>query len=237
MIDALTSTRTFDVSLFTKLCKSSRETLAGRLTAGAKADPSSSDTNWTTTFGDCSTGTFSGSGMPLYTFCRLGGGSNVAMKIFRWAALSSQASFWKDPDSSGLRYHIRSLLTRSDRQDKRRWGRPSLSTSTTAQFRDQLSNMTKIELRENIKRGGGQSTDWLQAKYTFAVPPCVPMNRCGVGVLNRVGCREYLADGLESFGRLRIINEDRIKAHNGFGFHSHKGLEIFTYMVRGELKQ
>ena len=49
--------------------------------------------------------------------------------------------------------------------------------------------------------------------------------------------REYLADGLESFGRLRIINEDRIKAHNGFGFHSHKGLEIFTYMVRGELKQ
>jgi len=56
-------------------------------------------------------------------------------------------------------------------------------------------------------------------------------------VLNRVGCRQYLADGLESFGRLRIINEDRIKAHNGFGLHSHKGLEIFTYMVRGELKQ
>lgn len=50
-------------------------------------------------------------------------------------------------------------------------------------------------------------------------------------------CRQYLADGLESFGRLRIINEDRIKAHNGFGFHSHKGLEIFTYMVRGETKQ
>jgi hypothetical protein len=41
--------------------------------------------------------------------------------------------------------------------------------------------------------------------------------------------RQYLADGLESFGRLRIINEDRIQAHNGFGFHSHQqGLEIFT---------
>jgi len=49
--------------------------------------------------------------------------------------------------------------------------------------------------------------------------------------------REYLADGLESFGRLRIINEDRIKAHNGFGFHSHQGLEIFTYVIKGELKQ
>jgi len=43
--------------------------------------------------------------------------------------------------------------------------------------------MTKIELRENTKRGGGQSTDWLQANYTFAVPPCVPMNRCGADVL------------------------------------------------------
>ena len=59
---------------------------------------------------------------------------------------------------------------------------------------------------------------------------------CLVGVLN-VGCRQYLADGLESFGRMRIINEDRIKAKNGFGFHSHKEMEIFTYMVRGELKQ
>ena len=33
------------------------------------------------------------------------------------------------------------------------------------------------------------------------------------------------------------MNEDRIKAHNGFGFHSHKEFEIFTYMVQGELKQ
>jgi hypothetical protein len=37
--------RTFDVSVFTKLCKSSREILAGKLTAGAKGEPSSSDTN------------------------------------------------------------------------------------------------------------------------------------------------------------------------------------------------
>ena len=33
--------------------------------------------------------------------------------------------------------------------------------------------MTKIELRENTKRGGGQPNDWLQTQYTFAVPPCV----------------------------------------------------------------
>ncbi|KAH9004588.1 pirin domain-containing protein [Lactarius hatsudake] len=77
---------------------------------------------------------------------------------------------------------------------------------------------TKIELRENAKRGGGQPKEWLQTLYTFAVPP------------------EYLADGHESFGRLRVINEDRVTVGNGFGFHSHQEFEIFSYLVRGELK-
>lgn len=49
--------------------------------------------------------------------------------------------------------------------------------------------------------------------------------------------REYLADGHESFGRLRIINEDRIAVGNGFGFHRHEEFEIFSYLVQGELKQ
>ncbi|SRR6266702_298087 len=70
---------TLDVNVLTRLCRSSRETLAGKLTAGAKAEPSSSDTNWTMTLGDCSGGLFSGSGTPLYSFCRLGGGSKVAI--------------------------------------------------------------------------------------------------------------------------------------------------------------
>ncbi|KAI0272426.1 pirin domain-containing protein [Gloeopeniophorella convolvens] len=78
--------------------------------------------------------------------------------------------------------------------------------------------MARIELRENIKRGGGQPKHWLQTLYTFAVPP------------------EYFADGHESFGRLRIINEDRVKVDNGFGFHYHQEFEIFSYLVRGELK-
>jgi len=78
--------------------------------------------------------------------------------------------------------------------------------------------MTKLVFRESSKRGGGQLADWLQEHYTFAVPP------------------GYMADGLESFGRLRIINESWIKAHNGFGFHPHRELEIFTYVIKGELK-
>ncbi|KAI9464511.1 pirin domain-containing protein [Lactarius psammicola] len=77
---------------------------------------------------------------------------------------------------------------------------------------------TRIELRGNAKRGGGQPKEWLKTLYTFAVPP------------------GYLADGHESFGRLRIINEDRVTVGNGFGFHYHQEFEIFSYLVRGELK-
>jgi hypothetical protein len=39
--------------------------------------------------------------------------------------------------------------------------------------RHQLLNMTKLVLRENSKRGGGQATEWLKGQYTFAVPPYV----------------------------------------------------------------
>jgi hypothetical protein len=91
VVDGISATPTFDVSVFTKVCKSSRETFAGKLTAGANAEPSSSDTNWTTTFEDCSTGGFSGSGTPWYTFCRLGGGSNVAMMILHARSFVSQS--------------------------------------------------------------------------------------------------------------------------------------------------
>lgn len=56
--------QTFAVNLLTKPCKSSLETFAGRFTAGASGVPSSSETNWTTIFGEGATGTGSGSGIP-----------------------------------------------------------------------------------------------------------------------------------------------------------------------------
>jgi redox-sensitive bicupin YhaK (pirin superfamily) len=39
------------------------------------------------------------------------------------------------------------------------------------------------------------------------------------------------------FGSLRVINEDRVDAHTGFGTHSHREFEIFSYVVAGELQQ
>jgi hypothetical protein len=67
------------VNLLTRTSKPSLDTSAGRLTAGANAEPSSSDTNWTRIFPTGFLGSGSGSGTPWYVFCRLGGGRRVAI--------------------------------------------------------------------------------------------------------------------------------------------------------------
>jgi redox-sensitive bicupin YhaK (pirin superfamily) len=38
-----------------------------------------------------------------------------------------------------------------------------------------------------------------------------------------------------SFGSLRVLNEDRVKAQSGFPTHHHRDFEIFSYILSGEL--
>ncbi|OCH96370.1 pirin domain-containing protein [Obba rivulosa] len=40
----------------------------------------------------------------------------------------------------------------------------------------------------------------------------------------------------DSFGCLRVINEDRVDPNTGFGTHGHREFEIFSYLVDGELE-
>lgn len=37
------------------------------------------------------------------------------------------------------------------------------------------------------------------------------------------------------FGPLRVINEDRVEPDQGFGTHSHRDMEIISYVLEGEL--
>ncbi|PSR80355.1 hypothetical protein PHLCEN_2v6740 [Hermanssonia centrifuga] len=46
----------------------------------------------------------------------------------------------------------------------------------------------------------------------------------------------YQEDGHDHFGCLRVMNEDRVEAHTGFGTHGHREFEIFSYVVSGELE-
>jgi quercetin 2,3-dioxygenase len=38
------------------------------------------------------------------------------------------------------------------------------------------------------------------------------------------------------FSHLRVINEDWVQPHQGFGFHPHRDMEIVTFMLDGELQ-
>jgi len=72
-----------------------------------------------------------------------------------------------------------------------------------------------ITLRRSAERGHS-NIGWLDSYFTFSFAG-------------------YYDPKFMGFRSLRVINDDRIEAAQGFGPHAHRDMEIITYMVEGRL--
>ena len=73
-----------------------------------------------------------------------------------------------------------------------------------------------ITLRPSAARGYADH-GWLKARHSFSFA-------------------EYYDPVEMGWGALRVINEDRVSAGQGFGTHGHRDMEIVTYILSGALQ-
>lgn len=95
----------------------------------------------------------------------------------------------------------------------------SLSRTTSA-IKSATSKMTQLS-HANItyrpsKTRGSANHGWLDTKHSFSFA-------------------SWYDPRFESFGSLRVLNEDRVAPNTGFPTHPHRDAEIFSYILSGEL--
>jgi quercetin 2,3-dioxygenase len=73
-----------------------------------------------------------------------------------------------------------------------------------------------FELRKACDRGAS-NFGWLSSRHTFSFGSYYDPQQCG-------------------FSDLLVINDDRVEAGGGFGSHSHREMEIFSYVLAGNLE-
>jgi len=73
-----------------------------------------------------------------------------------------------------------------------------------------------LEVRRSAERGSFDH-GWLKTAHTFSFG-------------------DYYDPQWVEFGPLRVINDDRVAAGQGFGKHGHRDMEIITYLLAGELE-